>query len=212
MTANFLSRTIGTGSVVRISDGLFSEFREVTGISGLTLSVTKMTNTSLFTPWKTWVQVVGNDMSPTREDTVSGSKLFRIGGYFGATYRIRYNDALNTSGAYAGGATLAVTTSDVGFTTSTGALSTSPSGTTGVNSTIVVTLVDNDLNTSGAGAQATFTLTTTLPVNLDEVGLGFPSGTSTGNSAATSDDLAKRMAALQRLSLPAINQLLRVQT
>ena len=212
MSAPNLARTMGTGSVVRISDGLFSEFREVTGVAGLTLSVTKMTNTGLFTPWKTWVQVVGNDMSSTREDTVSGSKLFRIGGYFGATYRIRYNDELNTSGAYSGGATLAVTTSDVGFTTSTGVLSTAPSGTTGVNSTIVVTLVDNDLNTSGATAQATFRDATVLPVDLDEVGLGFPSGTSTGNSAATSADLAKRMAALQRLSLPAIKQLLRVQT
>ncbi|MCF6147828.1 MAG: hypothetical protein E3K37_04125 [Candidatus Kuenenia sp.] len=194
MTADYLARTIGTGSVVRISDGIYKEFREVAGVSGLTLSVTKMSNTGFYTPWKTWVQVVGNDMDPNRADTVSGTQLFRIGGYMGATYRVRYNDALNSSGDYASGDNLATSASNnITFTTHTGELSVSPSGTAGLTQTVVVTLVDEDLNTSTSGGQSTYVSgDTTLPVSLNEVGLGFPSGTSTGNTSAASSDLAKK--------------------
>lgn len=192
MDSTSLARTIGTGSVVRISDGIYKEFREVTGVSGTTLSVTKMQNTGFYTPWKTWVQVVGNDMEPNRADTISGTQLFRIGGYFGATYRVRYNDALNADGEYASGDNLAVTADNVTFTTNTAELSVSPSGTAGLNQTIVVTLVDGDLNTSTTVAQTTYTDTSTLPIGLNEVGLGFPSGTSTGNTSAASADLAKK--------------------
>ena len=192
MDSTSLARTIGTGSVVRISDGIYKEFREVTGVSGTTLSVTKMQNTGFYTPWKTWVQVVGNDMDTKRADTISGTQLFRIGGYFGATYRVRYNDALNADGEYASGDNLAVTADNVTFTTNTAELSVSPSGTAGLNQTIVVTLVDGDLNTSTTVAQTTYTDTSTLPIGLNEVGLGFPSGTSTGNTSAASADLAKK--------------------
>lgn len=192
MDATALARTIGTGSVVRISDGIYKEFREVTGVSGTTLSVTKMQNTGFYTPWKTWVQVVGNDMEPNRADTISGTQLFRIGGYFGATYRVRYNDALNADGEYASGDNLAVTADNVTFTTNTAELSVSPSGTAGLNQTIVVTLVDGDLNTSTTVAQTTYTDTSTLPIGLNEVGLGFPSGTSTGNTSAADENLAKK--------------------
>lgn len=191
MTAALLARTIGTGSVVRISDGIYKEFREVTGVFGKTLSVTKMQNTGFYTPWKTWVQVVGNDMDTGRADTLSGTQLFRIGGYFGATYRVRYNDGLNTSGEYASGDNLAVTADNVAFTTNTAGLSVSPSGTAGLNQTIVVTLVDGDLNTSTTVAQSTYTDTSTLPIGLNEVGLGFPSGTSTGNTSAADADAKK---------------------
>ena len=179
---------------MRVSDGTFSEVREVTGVTGTTLSVTKMSNSSFFTPWKTWVQVVGNDMSTDRADTVSGTSLFRIGGFYGATYRIRYNDALNASGAYAGGDTLAVTTSNVGFTTSTGGLSVSPSGTVGLNSQIEVTLVDGDLNISTASAQSTFNDTSSI-ANINEVGLGNPAGTSSGNTLFRNGGIAKQILA-----------------
>ena len=116
-----LSSVIGTGSVVRVSDGIYSEIREVTSVSGSTLSVTKLSNTSYYTPWKTWVQVIGNDMDTGRGQTLSSdSVIFRIGGYKGATYRIRYNDAVKSDGSYAGGDTHAITTTNVGFQTYTG--------------------------------------------------------------------------------------------
>ena len=176
-----LTSYIGTGSVVKISDGTFSEIQEVSGVSAANLTVTKMTNGSFFTPWKTWVQVVGNDMATGREDTLSsGPKLFRIGGYYGATYRVRYNDASVSGNAYSGGDSLAATTSNVGFTTYTGSLEVAPSGTVGLNSEIVLTVVDNDLNTSSTVVQSTFNNTASIQ-NLNEAGLGFPSGTSTGN-------------------------------
>ena len=199
-TTSNLTSDVGTGSVVRVSDGTFSEVREVTGVTGTTLSVTKMSNSSFFTPWKTWVQVVGNDMSTDRADTVSGTSLFRIGGFYGATYRIRYNDALNASGAYAGGDTLAVTTSNVGFTTSTGGLSVSPSGTVGLNSQIEVTLVDGDLNISTASAQSTFNDTSSI-ANINEVGLGNPAGTSSGNTLFRNGGIAKQILASRASSI-----------
>ena len=92
-----LASVFGTGSVVRVSDGSFSDIREITGVASDRLTVTKMTNTGFYTPWKTFVQVIGNDMSTGRLDTVSGSELFRIGGFTGGTYRIRYNDAISVA-------------------------------------------------------------------------------------------------------------------
>jgi len=169
---------IGTGSVVRIADDAFSEFSEVTGVAGTEITVAKLSNSSFFTPWKTWVQVIGNDMMTQRLD----DGKFKIGGFHDATYRLRYNDSDGDSGEYLAGDTLAVTTSNVGFTTYTGELSVSPSGSVGPNSTIVVTLVDNDLNTSTGSKQSTFHDTSSI-ANLNEVGLGLPSGTSTGNAA-----------------------------
>ena len=156
---------------MRISDGTFSEFREVIGVTGSSLTVEKMSNSSFLTPWKTWVQVVGNDMGGNagteRTETISAKDIFRIGGYFGATYRFRYNDAVaaGTSGnEYKGGDALAITTSNAGFQTYTvsslagvsGTFDISPSGTVGLNSGVVVTLVDQDLNTSSTGKQSTY--------------------------------------------------------
>ncbi len=191
-----LSSVIGTGSVVRISDGTFNEVREVTRVTGHVLAVTKMSNTAYYTPWKTWVQVVGHDMASERLDTVSGSDVFRIGGYKGATYRLRYNDVSGASSAYAGGDTLATTASNVSFTTSTGSLSVSPTGTVGLNSQLVVTLVDNDLNTSAASKQTTHTDSTwTNFYNANENGLGNPLNRSStlGTSPRKNGNLAKEI-------------------
>jgi len=189
-----LGSVIGTGSVVRISDGTFNEVREVTRVTSNSLAVTKMSNTAYYTPWKTWVQVVGLDMASERLDTVSGSDVFRIGGYKGATYRLRYNDASGASSAYAGGDTLATTASNVSFTTYTGSLSVSPTGTVGLNSQLVVTLVDNDLNTSAASKQTTNTDSTwTNFYNANENGLGNPLSLSSLAALRKNGTLAKEI-------------------
>ena len=190
-----LTSIIGTGSVVRISDGTFAEVKEVTGVSGSVLSVEKLSNSSFYTPWKTWVQVVGNDLDNNRLDTTSaGSSVFRIGGFYGATYRIRYNDAAGASNAYLGGDTLAATTSNVAFQTNTGGLSVSPSGTVGLNSQIEVVLVDDDLNVSTATANTTFINQTTTFLNLNEAGLGNPQGTSSAtNNTFKNSGIAKQI-------------------
>ena len=196
-----LASVFGTGSVVRVSDGSFSDIREITGVASDRLTVTKMTNTGFYTPWKTFVQVIGNDMSTGRLDTVSGSELFRIGGFTGGTYRIRYNDALNSSGEYSGGATLATTASNVAFQTNTGSLSVSPSGTVGLNSTIEVTLVDNDLNISVSTPQTTFNNTASI-TNVNEVGLGLPgTGTTANNSTFKNGFIAKQIFASRAASV-----------
>jgi len=195
-----LTSSIGTGSVVRISDGSFSEIREVTGVTNTVLTVTKMSNSSFFTPWKTWIQVVGNDMSTDRVAAESGSNIFHIGGFYGATYRVRFNEALHESGAYFGGDTLAITTSNVGFQTYTGNLSVSPTGTVGLNSEIVITLVDDDLNISTATAQSTYNDTASI-VNVNEVGVGNPAGTSTGNSSFVDGGIAKQIFASRIASI-----------
>lgn len=180
-----LDSFIGTGSVVRIFDGSVQEFAEVTSPSGTTLSVTKLSNSTGFTPKNTYVQVIGNDMMTQRLDTTSGGTVFfRIGGYLGGTYQVRYNDAVGASGSYLGGDTLAVTTSNFGFTTYTGSLSTDITGTSGPDTFVVVTLVDQDLNTSVGSKQTTFepdASGTGQIVFRNENGLGLPSGSSTGN-------------------------------
>ncbi len=184
-----LDSFIGTGSVVRIFDGTTQEFAEVCSPSDTTLSVTKLSNSTAFDPDKTWVQVVGNDMMTSRIDTTadsSGSSVFRIGGYYGATYRFRYNDAVGASNAYLGGDTLAITTSNMGFTTYTGSLATDITGTSGPDTFVVVTLVDEDLNTSTQSKGTTFEADksssgTSDIINFNEIGLGFP-GTSTSNN------------------------------
>jgi len=182
-----LQTFIGTGSVVRIFDGSVQEFAEVCSVGDTTLSVTKLSNSTGFTPKNTWVQVIGNDMMTERLDTTSGGTVFaRIGGYFGGTYRIRYNDAVGASGSYLGGDTLAITTTNFGFTAYTGSLSTDITGTSGPDTFVVVTLVDQDLNTSTGSKQTTFEANSTTSgtgvINfLNENGLGLPSGSSTGN-------------------------------
>jgi hypothetical protein len=108
---NGLRDFIGTGSIIRIFDGTSEDFAEVCSPGVTTLSVTKLDNAWIFYPSKTWVQVVGNDMTEDRLDTVSGTEVFRIGGFNGATYRIRYNDAVGDDNVYLGGDTLALTTS-----------------------------------------------------------------------------------------------------
>ena len=189
-----LTSIIGTGSVVRISDGTFAEVKEVTGVSGSVLSVEKLRNSSFYTPWKTWVQVVGNDLDNNRLDTTSaGTSVFRIGGFYGATYRIRYNDAADANNAYLGGDTLAATTSNIAFQTNTGGLSVSPSGTVGLNSQIEVVLVDDDLNVSTATANTTFINQTTTFLNLNEAGLGNPQGTSSANTIFKNGGIAKQI-------------------
>ena len=182
-----LQTFIGTGSVIRIFDGSTQEFAEVCSPGLTTLSVTKLSDSTAFDPDKTWIQVIGNDMMTQRLDTASdGTELFRIGGYFGATYRIRYNDAVDASNTYLCGDTLAVTTSNMGFTTYTGALSTDITGSSGPNAFVVVTLVDEDLNTSTSSKQSTFEVNSTtsgtgIITSQNENGLGLPSGSSTGN-------------------------------
>jgi hypothetical protein len=182
-----LQTFIGTGSVVRIFDGSVQEFAEVCSVVDTTLSVTKLSNSTAFTPKNTWVQVVGDDMSTARRDTNSAGTVFsRIGGYYGGTYRVRYSDAVGASNAYLGGDTLAITTSNFGFTTYTGSISTDITGTSGPDTFVVVTLVDEDLNTSTGSKQTTFeadstTSGTGVITFLNENGLGLPSGSSTGN-------------------------------
>ncbi|MCF6148873.1 MAG: hypothetical protein E3K37_09455 [Candidatus Kuenenia sp.] len=173
-----VSILIGTGSVVRVFDGTTQEFVEVASPGATTLSVSKLSCSSAYDPDKTWVQLIGNDRSAT------------IGGYYGATYRIRYNDATGDDNAYLGGDTLAVTTSDVAFTTNTGVLSTDITGTTGPNTWVTVTLVDQDLNTSGYSQQNTYEADSTssgiAAITLsNENGLGTPSGLSTSLSGGT---------------------------
>ncbi|HHT9113206.1 MAG: carboxypeptidase regulatory-like domain-containing protein [Planctomycetes bacterium] len=186
-TNNRLDSFIGTGSVVRIFDGSVQEFAEVTSPGPTSLSVTKLSNSTAFTPKNMWVQVIGNDMVTQRLDTNSaGTEYFRIGGYYGATYRLRYNDAVGASGVYLGGDTLAITTTNMGFTTYTGSLSTDITGTSGPDTYVVVTLVDQDLNTSTGSKQTTFEANSTNSgtrdiIFLNENGLGLPSGSSTGN-------------------------------
>lgn len=182
-----LSNFIGTGSVVRIYDGSVQEFAEVCSVADTTLSVTKLSNSTAFTPKNTWVQVVGDDMSTARRDSNSDGTVFsRIGGYYGGTYQVRYNDAVGASNAYLGGDTLAITTSNFGFTTYTGSISTDITGTSGPDTFVVVTLVDEDLNTTTGSKQTTFeadaTTSGTGDINFrNENGLGLPSGSSTGN-------------------------------
>lgn len=182
-----LTNVIGTGSVVRIfnEDGSAQEFAEVCSVGNNTLSVTKLSNSTVFDPDKTWVQVIGNDLMPERLDTTStGIRHFRIGGYCGANYRLRYNDALGDGNVYMGGDTLAVTASDMGFTTHDGSISTDVTGTVAPNSTVVVTVVDNDLNISTASKQSTNQQNDATSNNIfNEDGLGVPSGSSTANAS-----------------------------
>nr|CAJ72259.1 protein with unknown function [Candidatus Kuenenia stuttgartiensis] len=187
-STNRLDSFIGTGSVVRVRDDFSQEFQEVVSVAGSTMVVTKLASSTSFTPYKTWIQVIGNDMTTAREDTLSnGAKVFRIGGFFGATYRIRYNDAKDADGNYKAGDTLAATASDVGFQTYDGELSTNVSGTIGPNQYVVVTLVDEDLNTSTSSKQTTSepdrTESGTRYVTFyNENGLGNPVGSSTSNA------------------------------
>ena len=173
-----LQTFIGTGSVVRIFDGSVEEFAEVCSVADTTLSVTKLSNSTAYTPKNTWVQVIGDDMSTARRDSNSAGTVFsRIGGYFGGTYRVRYNDAVGASNAYLGGDTLAITTTNFGFTTYTGSLSTDITGTSGPDTYVVVTLVDQDLNTSTGSKQSTIELNsassgTGVITFLNENGLG----------------------------------------
>ncbi|MEP9412163.1 MAG: hypothetical protein HRF42_12350, partial [Candidatus Brocadia sp.] len=179
--ANRLDSFIGTGSVVRIFDGTSQEFAEVCSPGSTSLTVTKLSNSTAFDPDSTWVQVIGNDMMTQRLDTVNPT-IFRIGGFCGATYRVRYNDAVGAGNAYMGGDTLAITTSNMGFTTYSGSLSTSPTGSVGPDTWVVVTLVDQDLNTSTGSKQTTSEYDSATGRQLfNEDGLGVPSGSSTGN-------------------------------
>ena len=184
---NAISSFIGTGSVVRIFDGTTQEFAEVCSPGDASLSVTKLANSTAYDPDKTFIQVIGNDMITDRLDTVSDSEIFRVGGYFGATYRIRYNDAIDSSGTYKGGDITTATSSNMGFTTYTqGALSTDITGSTGPNAFIVVTLVDQDLNTNTTSKQSTAeydsaTSGTADVIFQNENGLGTPSGSTTTN-------------------------------
>jgi len=184
-----ISSFIGTGSVVRIFDGSTQEFAEVCSADSTSLSVTKLSNATAFDPDKTWIQVIGNDMITDRLDTNSAdTEYFRLGGYYGATYRFRYNDAVGASNAYLGGDTLAITTTNIGFTTYTGSLATDITGTSGPDTYVVVTLVDQDLNTSTGSKQSTYeqdasTSGTSDIINFNENGLGLPSGSSTGNTS-----------------------------
>ncbi len=182
-TVGDISTFIGTGSVLRIFDGTTQEFAEVCSSAATNLSITKLSNSTAFDPDKTWVQVIGNDMMPERLDTVSGTSLFRIGAICGGTYRIRYNDALGASNVYMGGDTLAITTSNMGFTTHAASLSTNVTGSSGPDTFIVVTLVDQDLNTATGSKQSTFEKNdaTGSQIFFNEDGLGLPSGSSTGN-------------------------------
>ena len=182
-----VSAAIGTGSVVRIFDGTTQEFTEVCSAGDTTLSVKKLANSTAYDPDKTYVQVVGNDMMPQRVETIDDTVISRIGGYCGATYRIRYNDQVGDSNAYLGGDTLAITTSNMGFTTYTqSSFATDITGTSGPNTFIVVTLVDQDLNTATGSKQSTFEPSSTNSGNAEiilqnENGVGYPSGSSTGN-------------------------------
>jgi len=185
--AGRVDAVIGTGSVVRIFDGTNQEFTEVCSPAATTLSVKKLANSTAYDPDKTYVQVVGNDMMTQRMQTIDDTAIFRIGGYCGATYRIRYNDQVGNSNAYLGGDTLALTTSNMGFTAYTqSSFTTDVTGTSGPNTFIVVTLVDEDLNTATGSKQTTFEPSSPDSGNAviifnNENGVGLPSGSSTGN-------------------------------
>ncbi len=184
-----LNSVIGTGSVVRISDGSYSDIREVLSVGTSSVVVTKLTDAvaTQVTPWKTFVQVLGNDMDTGR----LSNNIFRIGGYFKATYRVRYNDALAAGNVYAGGDT-ALQTSSFGFTTYGGTLSISPSGTIATNGTVVVTVVDSDLNTSATTVQSTYAAGGST--NNNEIGLGYPgTQTSNTNSSVVNGFIAKQL-------------------
>ncbi|TVM04366.1 MAG: hypothetical protein CV087_00275 [Candidatus Brocadia sp. WS118] len=178
-----VSSIIGTGSVVRIFDGSSQEFGEVCSTGGTTISVTKLSNSTIFNPSKTWVQVIGNDMG--RLDTLSdGTELARIGGICNGTYRVRYNDALGAGNVYMSGNTLAVTASNFGFTTYDGVLSTNVTGSTGPDTAVVVTVVDQDLNTANGSKQSTGENDAATGKQIfNEDGLGVPSAASADNAS-----------------------------
>jgi hypothetical protein len=177
------TNVIGTGSVVRILDGSNQEYAEVCSVGTSSVSVTKLANSTAFIPSKTWVQVVGDDMS--RLDTISdGTVLSRIGGICSGTYRVRYNDALGSGNAYMGGNTLAVTASNFGFVTFDASLSTDVTGSTGPDTFIVATLVDQDLNTSNSDKQTTSEDDNASGKKIsNEDGTGIPSAASGSNTA-----------------------------
>ena len=183
---NGIQSVIGTGSVVRISDGTQQQFAEVTSVNSTQLNVTALSNTSQYTPDKTWVQVIGNDMMPERIDTTAGgTELFRIGGHFGATYRVRYNDALGDNGVYLGGDNLAITAPDVQFKTYAAEMFETDNTVYGLNSYVVVTLVDHDLNVSDEEKQSTSEYNDAFDNQLfwNENGLGVPSASSRENAS-----------------------------
>lgn len=176
------SNVIGTGSVVRILDGSNQEYAEVCSVGTSSVSVTKLANSTAFIPSKTWVQVIGNDMN--RLNTISdGTVISRIGGICDGTYRVRYNDALGSGNVYMGGNTLAVTASNFGFVTYDAALSTDVTGSTGPETFIVATLVDQDLNTSNGDKQTTSEDDNASGKKIsNEDGLGIPSAASGSNT------------------------------
>ncbi len=184
--AGRVDSVIGTGSVVRVFDGTTEEFTEVCSPTNTTLSVKKLAKSTAYDPDKTYVQVIGNDMMTQRIETTDGTVIARIGAICGGTYRIRYNDAIGESNAYLGGDTLAITAGNFGFTAYTASLSTDVTGSSGPNTFITVTLVDEDLNTDTSSKQTTFEADSTgsgaafITAN-NENGLGLPSGSSTGN-------------------------------
>lgn len=178
-----VSSIIGTGSVVRIFDGSSQEFKEVCSSGGTTISVTKLSNSTIFNPSKTWVQVVGNDMSRT-ETLSDGTDVCRIGGICNGTYRVRYNDALGVGNVYMSGNTLATTAPSFGFTTYDGALSTNVTGSTGPDTAIVVTVVDEDLNVANDSKQSTGENDGASGTQIyNEDGLGAPSSAAADNSS-----------------------------
>jgi hypothetical protein len=177
------TNVIGTGSVVRILDGSNQEYAEVCSVGTSSVSVTKLANSTAFIPSKTWVQVIGDDMS--RLDTISdGTVLSRIGGICSGTYRVRYNDALGSGNVYMGGNTLAVTASNFGFVTFDASLSTDVTGSTGPDTFIVATLIDQDLNTSNGDKQTTSEDDNASGKKIsNEDGTGIPSAASGSNTA-----------------------------
>lgn len=174
---------IGTGSVVRIFDGSSQEFKEVTRAGGSSIWVEKLSNSTIFNPSKTWVQVIGNDM--LRTETLSdGTELCRIGGICNGTYRVRYNDSLGAGNVYMSGNSLATTAPNFGFTTYDGAISTNVTGSTGPDTAVVVTVVDEDLNTSVDTKQTTGENDGASGTQIfNEDGLGLPSAASIDNSS-----------------------------
>ncbi len=195
------SNVIGTGSVVRILDGSNQEYAEVCSVGTSSVSVTKLANSTAFIPSKTYVQVVGNDMS--RLDTISdGIVLSRIGGICDGTYRVRYNDALGSGNVYMGGNTLAVTASNFGFVTYDASLSTNVTGNSGPDTFIVATLIDQDLNTSIADKQTTSEDDNASGKKIsDENGLGIPSAASGSNTAFINGGTSKIVYASKLSSL-----------
>ncbi|BBO19301.1 conserved hypothetical protein [Candidatus Brocadia pituitae] len=174
---------IGTGSVVRIFDGSSQEFSEVTRAGGSSIWVEKLSNSTIFNPSKTWVQVIGNDMFRT-ETLSDGTELCRIGGICNGTYRVRYNDSLGAGNVYMSGNSLATTAPNFGFTTYDGAISTNVTGSTGPDTAVVVTVVDEDLNTSVDTKQTTGENDGASGTEIfNEDGLGLPSAASIDNSS-----------------------------